>query len=117
MGLFKKNENEKKNKNEKFLDLNTEKTLSDEDLDKVAGGKNGERVGIVALTRGQKKQHHVFICFTDALSRFDPRHAVHINIQQHGSEAVSGVITQQRFPAFIFGADKVDPPQLRIFFQ
>ena len=38
MGLFKKNENEKKNKNEKLLDLNTEKTLSDEDLDKVAGG-------------------------------------------------------------------------------
>lgn len=53
MGLFKKNENEKKNKNEKLLDLNTEKTLSDEDLDKVAGGF-GEIDAKRGLTRPRK---------------------------------------------------------------
>ena len=51
MGLFKKNENEKKTKNEKLLDLNTEKTLSDEDLDKVAGGFGEIKAG---LTRPKK---------------------------------------------------------------
>ena len=51
MGSFKKNENEKKNKNEKLLGLNTEKTLSDEDLDKVAGGFSEIKVG---LTRPKK---------------------------------------------------------------
>ena len=51
MGLFKKNENEKKTMNEKLLDLNTEKTLSDEDLDKVAGGLDCVKAG---LTRPRK---------------------------------------------------------------
>ncbi len=51
MGLFIKNENKKKNKNEKLLDLKTEKTLSDEDLDKVAGCLGEIKVG---LTRPKK---------------------------------------------------------------
>lgn len=38
MGLLRKNNNEIKNKNEKLLDLNSERLLSDDDLDKVAGG-------------------------------------------------------------------------------
>ena len=38
MGLFKKNENEKKHENDKQPILNAEKTLTDDNLDKVAGG-------------------------------------------------------------------------------
>jgi|GEM_PF-6090168 len=44
MSLFENNKNEKEIKNEKLPDLKTEKAISDESLEKVAGGYT--KVGI-----------------------------------------------------------------------